>query len=81
MKQTTEALLALQSEIQKATSNAAELGGQLKAVKKQMKEDWGCNTLEEAEEKLEEIYTNISTISKKIQKGLDKLQDEYNIQE
>jgi hypothetical protein len=45
----------------------------------QLKTDWGCKTIAEAEEKLKKMETEIDTIDKKIEKGILELEENYKI--
>jgi len=78
---TTAELLDLKQDIEDAKTKASELNGQLTALKKQLKNDWDCNTIEEAETKLDEMEVSIQSIDTKIKNGLQKIDDEYNIAE
>ena len=62
-----EALLELKSNIDEAKTKVSELTGQKNALMRQLKEEWGCKTIEEVETKLETI--------KKQREKLDKEKD------
>ena len=78
---TTEQLLELKQDIEDTKTTVSELNGQLTTLKKQLKEDWQCNTIKQAEEMLKELDGNISKLDDRIKKGMAKLEDEYNISE
>ena len=78
---TTEDLLDLKEKVDAAKTAVSEFRGQLSTLKKQLKEDWGLATLEKAKEKLKELQGNIDNIDTKIEEGVAKLEDEYNISE
>jgi len=78
---TTEQLLDLKQDIEDYKVKASELTGQLKGLQKQMKDDFNCLSLEEAKAKLAEMEDTMKSMDAKIQKGLQKLEDEYNIAE
>lgn len=67
-------LLDLQEEVQTAKTNASELKGQQTATLTQLKADFECKTIEEAEEKLATMDATILTLSKKIEKGSTELE-------
>ena len=74
-----EQLLDLKADVDEAKTKVSELTGQQTIQMKQLKEDWGCKTIEEAEEKLEEMEDSISKLEKKIEKGVKELEEKYNI--
>ena len=78
---TTAELLDLKQDIEDTKTTVSELNGQLTTLKKQLKEDWQCNTIKQAEEMLKELDGNISKLDDRIKKGMAKLEDEYNISE
>lgn len=70
-------LLELKKEIDDAKQQVSELTGQKNALMKQLKEDWGCKTIEEAEEKLKIMDKNITIISTKIEKATKELEAKF----
>lgn len=75
---TEQELLNLKEKVDKAKTTVSELTGQLNALKKQLKDNWDCKTIEEAEEKLKNMEKNISILEKKIDKGVKELEEKYN---
>lgn len=75
---TEQELLNLKMQVAEAKQTVAELTGQQTALMNQLKEDWKCDSIPDAEEKLENIQKNITTIDKKIEKGILELEEKYN---
>ena len=74
-------LLELKEEIEDAKQKVSELTGQKNALLKQLKDDWGCDTIEEAEEKLKIMDKNITIISSKIEKATKELEAKFKDKE
>jgi len=72
-------LLELKEDVEIAKTKVSELNGQQKALTDQLKTDWGCKTIAEAEEKLKEMETEIDSLDKKIGKGVLELEQKYNV--
>jgi len=70
-------LLDLKKKVDDAKSAVSELKGQQTALMNQLKTDWKCNSVEEAEKKLKEMETNIASIERKIEKGVKELEEKY----
>jgi hypothetical protein len=77
----TEAqLLELKKEVETAKTKSAELTGQQKAIDKQLKDDWQCNSIEAAKKKLADMDTDIAKRDEKIKIGIAELEEKYNIE-
>ena len=74
-------LLDLQEEISDAKSATSELKGQQTAILSQFKNEHDCNTIEEAEEKIESMDKNISIIDKKIKRTSVELEKQLEEKE
>lgn len=74
MTLTKQQLLDLQEDVQTAKTNASELKGQQTATLTQLKADFECKTIEEAEDKLAQMDATILSLSKKIEKGSAELE-------
>ena len=72
-------LLDLKSDVEEAKVKVSELTGQQKALTDQLKNDWACKTIAEAETKLKEMDDSISVIDKKIDDGIKELQEKYDV--
>lgn len=76
MMKTETDLLKLKAEIDSARIKVSELTGQKNALVKQL-EEWGCNTIEEAEKKLKDMESEISNFDVKIASGIQELEVKY----
>ena len=72
---TKEDLLTLKSEIETAKQNIAELQGQRKALLKQLKEEWSCDSVEAASKKLKRMKTNIEQMQTELNEKVKTAQD------
>jgi peptidoglycan hydrolase CwlO-like protein len=77
---TEKQLLELKEKVADAKTQVSELTGQQTALMSQLKTDWSCKTIKEAEEKLSEMEDNIASIEKKIEKGVKELEEKYNVE-
>jgi len=73
-----EQLLELKNEIDDSKTKISELNGQQIALLQQLKDEWGCKTIEEAEEKLEAMNKYKKTLDKKIEKASEELEEKLN---
>ena len=71
-------LISLKNKIEKSKTTVAELTGQQKSQMNQLKETFGCTTIEAAEEKLETMKKSINKLDTQIETGLEKLEEMYN---
>jgi len=67
-------LLDLKSQVDEAKTTVSELTGQQTALLRQLKEEWGCKTIKEAEEKLEKMKRDITILDNKIEKNTAELE-------
>lgn len=71
---TEQELLQLKEEITTAKEKFLQLQGQSKALLQQLKEDWGCKTVEQAEKKIKEFETEIKKLDEEIDEGISELE-------
>lgn len=76
MTLTKKELLSLQEEVEDSKTTVSELKGQQTALLAQLKAEFGCDTIEKAEAKLEEINNSITSLEKKIKKGSEELEQQ-----
>lgn len=81
MTLTKQDLLDLQEEISDAKTSTSEFKGQQTAVLKQFKDEHDCNTVEEAEEKVETLDKNIASLDKKIKRFSTELEEQLEEKE
>jgi chaperonin cofactor prefoldin len=78
MEKDKDYLISLKNKIERAKTTVAELTGQQKSQMNQLKETFGCDTIEDAETKLETMKKSISKLDNQIEQGLEKLEEMYN---
>jgi flagellar biosynthesis chaperone FliJ len=74
---TKQELLDLKDDVDNAKTAVSELTGQQTALMNQLKTDWGCKTIGEAQNKLAVMEHTIATLEKKIGKGIKELEEKY----
>lgn len=72
-------LLKLKREVEEAKTSISELKGHLSALMTQLKNDWKCGSIEDAEKKLKSLKKEIDTLDEQIQTGITKLEEEYDV--
>lgn len=72
-------LINLKGDIEEAKQKVSELNGQKNALMKQLKDDFGCKDIKEAERKLSVMKTEIEKLDQEIDKGIEELSEKYNV--
>lgn len=72
-------LLELKERIDKAKTKVSQLEGRKETLLQQLQDDWECDTVEEAEEKLEELESEAEALEEKIQEGIKHLKEKYDV--
>jgi predicted nucleic acid-binding Zn-ribbon protein len=72
-------LLQLKRKVETAKQNVSELRGQQTAVMKQLKDEYGCKTIEEAEEKVKTLNTKVTKINNRIDEGVVELKEKFEL--
>lgn len=67
-------LIDLQEEIAESKTKKAQLEGERNAIMKQLKEDWGCKTVKQAEALIEEKELEVSKLEGEIENKLEELE-------
>ena len=75
----TEKLLQLKQDIDAAKLKAAGYEGQLKGLMKDLKDNWGCTTIAQAEKKVKALEKEVTDLSGKISKGVAELEEKYEL--
>jgi len=70
-------LLKLKKEIDNSKEEVSQKKGQLTALLTQLKNDWGCDTVEKADKKLVSMKTEYQKMSDALEKGLEELEEKY----
>lgn len=68
-----EEVIELKEEIETSKTEKAQLEGEMKAILKQLQEEWGCPTIEQATKKYKEIENEIEKLDKEINNDLNEL--------
>ena len=71
-------LLQLKKEIDEAKQKTSELKGERQALMKQLKEEWNCETIEQAQSKITEMSEQSTQLSNEIDMRLIKLDEAIN---
>ena len=72
-------LIKLKRQVEDAKTEVNQLQGQRTALLKQLKDDWGCKTVEEAETKVKTMERDIEKLSDQIQTGMEELENKYEL--
>lgn len=70
-------LLKLKKQVEEAKTEVSELKGHQSALMKQLKEEWGCISVIEAEKKLKKMTKELEDFSKQIEEGIKELEETY----
>ena len=73
-------LLELKQEIDEAKTKVSELTGQKNALMKQLKEDYGCKTIQDADNKVNDLEKQIDKIKKQIDSGIAELEEKFDFE-
>lgn len=77
---TEKQLLELKKKVDEAKTKSTELTGQKNALIKQLKKDWGCDSIEEAEKKMKKFEKQIESIDEQIEKGIEEIEEKYELE-
>jgi len=72
-------LLKLKKQVEEAKTEVSELRGHQSALTKQLKEEWGCKDIAEAEKKLKAMQKEIEQIDASIAEGIKELEENYDV--
>ena len=70
-------LIDLKNEIDRAKEDKAKDEGRMSSLMERLKEEYGLNSLDEAEKKIAEIEKEVSTLDREYDTGLKKLREKY----
>lgn len=71
-------LLKLKKDIEEAKTEVSELKGSRKHLMQQLKEQWGCASIDQAAKKLEKLKEEEQILEKKIAEGIKQLEKIYD---
>lgn len=77
---TEQDLFDLKEKIDNSKTRIDQLTGQKQALMKQLKNEWACNSLQDAEKKLVEMEAQATKLEKTIEEETKKLQEQYNFE-
>ena len=70
-------LIDLKDEIERAKEDKAKDEGRLSSLMERLSEEYGLNSLDEAEKKIAEIEKEVSVLDKEYDTGLKDLREKY----
>jgi len=74
---TEKDLLQLKEQIDQAKESIAEFTGKLKYLQQELKEKWGCNTIDDAEKKVGELGEDIEKLEDEIETAMADIEEKY----
>jgi len=74
---TEKELLRLKEEIDEAKEKFLQFKGQREALIQQLKDNWGCSSIEDANKLLSEMSEEVESINSEIIDGITKLEQQY----
>lgn len=77
---TEKQLLNLKNEINEAKTKVSELTGEKQALLRQLKEEYGCKTIDEAQKKLKSLQKEIEKLEESIEQGIEELETKYDFE-
>ena len=72
-------LLELKEQIDASKSKLSELKGRKQVLMGTLKEKWGCSTVRQAEEKMQELKEKIADFEYSKEKGIKVLEENYEL--
>lgn len=74
---TEKDLLKLKEEIKEANEKFLQLKGQREALIQQLKEDWECDTIKQAQTKIDNLEKELTIINSELLEGIANLEKDY----
>jgi len=71
----TELLLKLKKEIDESKLKKAQIEGKFQTLEEQLKKEYNCNTIEEAEKLIQEIQLEIANKTQEFEKGIKEIEE------
>lgn len=72
-------ILEIQGKIETAKSNISKLKGKQELYSKQLKDQFSCDSLPEAENYLKKLVSKIDRLEQSLEKALEDLQKKYKL--
>lgn len=76
---TTEELITLKTKIERVEREKARIEGELAAADRRLREEFGCASFAEAQEKLGKEQERLADLDAEIENGIAKLREEYGL--
>jgi DNA-binding FrmR family transcriptional regulator len=76
---TEQELLKLKKDVESAKTSVSELTGQKNAIEKQLKDEWQCKDITEAETMLKQMQDDIVKIDQKIEQKSKEIETKYQL--
>lgn len=70
-------LIRLKQQIDEAKEKNLQLKGQMDALMQQLKEDWKCDSIEQANKKLKQMEKQVNDLTDEIETGIQELEEKY----
>lgn len=70
-------LLEMKTKIEKAKTDKAQAEGRLEGIMEQLKDEFDCHTIEEAQEKCENLVEQANKLKTELEDQLTKVKQEY----
>jgi uncharacterized protein YukE len=81
LKLDEDQLLKMKKNVDEANNNIAQLNGQLQTYLKQLKTEWGLDSVEELEEQISLFDRKINKLDARIQQETKELEQTIEVQE
>ena len=72
-------LSQMKAKIERMKTEITMEEGNLAVLRRELKEDFGCSTVDEALKKKEQLDTRSAALRKKLEEGIQETKDEYRI--
>lgn len=76
---TEQELLKLKKKVEEAKTESSELRGQLKTLTSQLKKNFKCDTVKDAEDKMKVLKKDIDKLSEEIDTKIEELETKYEL--
>lgn len=71
-------LLNMKAEIETAKNESSKLEGQIETLQNNLKNDYGCDDIEQAETKMESMGTEIDKLNNELETGVKELEEKHD---
>ena len=75
----TEKLLDLKKDIDNAKTEIAKLEGKKEVIMKDLKDQWKCTTIAQAEKSLKAFTKEADNLNNQIEKSITELEEKYEL--